>query len=257
MTDTTLKLAMGQMLVEGGRVSENLARAGAFIREAAVKDCHIVMLPECLDLGWTDPSARRLAESIPGPTSDVLCRVAVEARIFVTAGLTERDGERIYNSAVLIDTDGRILLKHRKINILDIARDLYSVGDRLSVAHTPWGRIGVTICADNFPDWMPLGHAMARMGARMLLSPSAWAVPADHDQAVEPYGDLWRRSYIPLAQEHGMPVVGVSNVGAIAAGPWKGRKCIGCSLAVGRDGRIVAEGPYGEKAERLVVVDLV
>lgn len=256
MSKTMLKLAMGQMLVEGGRVRENLRRAVECIHDAAAKDCRIMVLPECLDLGWTHPGARQLAEPIPGAAADVLCRAAADAGIFVVAGLTERDRQRIYNAAVLIDPDGEILLKHRKINILDIARDLYSPGNRLSVAETPLGRIGVNICADNFPDWMYLGHAMAQMGARLLLSPCAWAVPADHDQAAQPYGDLWRRSYVPLAREHGMPVVGVSNVGRLTAGPWKGRKCIGCSLSVGGDGRIAAEGPYGENAKDLLVVDL-
>jgi predicted amidohydrolase len=51
-----------------------------------------------------------------------------------------------------------------------------------------------------------------------------------------------------------MAVVGVSNVGRLTDGPWKGRKCIGCSLAVGGDGKVLAQGPYGEAAEDLTVV---
>ena len=53
-----------------------------------------------------------------------------------------------------------------------------------------------------------------------------------------------------------MPIVGVSNVGPITAGPWSGRKCIGCSLAIGADGRILAKAPYGETAQQLLAVDL-
>jgi predicted amidohydrolase len=157
---------------------------------------------------------------------------------------------------VLIAPDGRILLKHRKINVLDIAQDLYSTGDRLAVARTAWGVIGVNVCADNFPDSLCLGHALARMGAEVLLSPSAWAVPADHDQAAQPYGQLWRTSYTTLTRLYEMPVVGVSNVGRLATGPWQGRKCIGCSLAVGGDGQILAEAPYGEQAECLMVAQI-
>ena len=160
------------------------------------------------------------------------------------------------NAAVLIAPDGEIRLKHRKINILDIAQDLYATGDRLSVVRTPLGTIGVNICADNFPDSLCLGHAIARMGAEVLLSPSAWAVPADHDPADEPYGGLWKESYTTLAKLYEMPVVGVSNVGRLTAGPWKGRKCIGCSLAVGGDGQILAEAPYGETAECLTVIEI-
>jgi len=251
-----VKLAMGQMLVEGGRPHENLARAVEMIARAGQEGCQIVVLPECLDLGWAHPSARQLAAEIPGPTSDVLCRAASEAGLFVVAGLTEQAGSRIYNAAVLIDPSGQVLLKHRKINLLDIEQDVYATGDRLAVAETACGVIGVNICADNFPDSLVLGHSLARMGAQILLSPSAWAVPAEHDPAVEPYGSLWDDSYRTLASLYEMPVVGVSNVGWITGGPWTGRKCIGCSLAVGPRGEILAKGPYGVEAQDLTVVDV-
>lgn len=251
-----IKLAMGQMLVEGGRPDENLARAVEMITRAGRQGCQIVVLPECLDLGWTHPSARRLAAEIPGPTSEVLCRAASQAGLGVVAGLTERAGDRIYNSAVLIDARGHVLLKHRKINLLDIEQEFYATGDRLGVGETACGVIGVNICADNFPDSLVLGHCLARMGAQVLLSPSAWAVPAEHDPALEPYGALWEGSYRRLASLYEMPVVGVSNVGPLTAGPWAGRKCIGCSLAVGPCGEILARGPYGMDAQQLIVVDV-
>jgi predicted amidohydrolase len=251
-----IKLAMGQILVEGGRSQENLARAVEMIAQAGRQGCQIVVLPECLDLGWTHPSARQLAAEIPGPTSGVLCRAAAEAGLHVVAGLTERAGSRICNAAVLIDPSGQVLLKHRKINLLDIEQGIYSTGDRLAVAQTACGVIGVNICADNFPDSLVLGHSLARMGAQILLSPSAWAVPAEHDPVAEPYGALWEGSYRSLASLYEMPVVGVSNAGWITGGPWAGRKCIGCSLAVGPCGEILAKGPYGVDAQQLVIVDV-
>ena len=72
----------------------------------------------------------------------------------------------------------------------------------------------------------------------------------------QPYGGLWRESYTTLAKLYEMPVVGVSNVGPLTAGPWKGRKCIGCSLAVGGDGKVLAEAPYGQTAEGLTMIDI-
>jgi predicted amidohydrolase len=104
------------------------------------------------------------------------------------------------------------------------------------VTETPLGTIAVNICADNSPDSLMLGHSLGRMGARLLLSPSAWAVEADHDNAKDPYGQMWRESYTALAKQHDMTIVGVSNVGWMTGGPWQGRKCIGCSLAVGPGG---------------------
>jgi hypothetical protein len=94
------------------------------------------------------------------------------------------------------------------------------------------------------------------MGARFILSPCAWAVPHDHDHVREPYGQLWLDNYGPVAREFGLSIVGVSNVGPITAGPWQGRKCIGNSLVIGVDGAEVTRGPYGERAEALIVREL-
>jgi predicted amidohydrolase len=249
-------VAMAQILVQCGQPEQNLRRAVASIHAAAKRGCRVVVLPECLDCGWTDPSARQLAQPIPGPHSDRLADAARGAGVFVAAGLVERCGEKLFNAAVLIDPAGEIRLLHRKINELDVAHDLYSIGDRLGVAETPLGVLGLDICADNFADSLAIGHVLARMGAQVILSPSAWAVDADHDNAAEPYGGLWRTSYRELARLYDLTVIGVSNVGWLTAGPWKGRKAIGCSLAVGPGGAILAEGPYGDSAEALVVVEV-
>jgi len=247
---------MGQMVVRGGLAAENMAHAAGMIAEAARAGCQAIVLPECLDLGWTHPSARKLAETIPGKRTRVLADAAGQSGLYVVAGLTERDGPHIYNSAVLISPEGTILLKHRKINVLTIAQDIYSVGNSLGVAETSLGTVAVNICADNFKTSLALAHSQARMGARLLLSPCAWAVDADHDNEKTPYGAEWRDSYSTLARLYGMTVVGVSNVGWIDAGPWKGRKCIGCSLAIGPGGRVIAQGPYGESAEQMIIIDV-
>jgi len=256
MGNRKIRLAMGQMLVEGGRPDANLARAEQMIVDAAHAGRDIVVLPECLDFGWGDPSARELAGAIPGNHSSRLCAAARKAKICVVAGLAERAGERLYNSAIFVSPDGEIILKHRKINELSVVQSLYATGDRLEVAHTSLGAMGVNICADNFPSSLALGHSLARMGAQMILSPCAWAVVADHDNESEPYGGMWKEWYSTLARLYDIAIVGVSNVGWLTAGPWEGRKCIGCSLAVGPEGNVVAVGAYGEDAESLIVCEL-
>lgn len=247
-------VGMAQMLVEGGEIEANMARAEEMIVRAAEEGCALVVLPEALDAGWTHPRAPDAAAAIPGPTSDRLAEAATDAGIYVVAGITERAGERIYNASVLISPKGDLLLRHRKINVLDIAQDLYSIGDSLQVAETALGTVGIPICADNFSSSLVFGHSLARMGAQLLLSPSAWAVPADHDNEAQPYGETWRTSFSELARLYDLTVVGVSNVGWMSAGPWEGRKCIGCSLAVGPGGAIVAQAPYGVDAEVLMTV---
>jgi predicted amidohydrolase len=94
------------------------------------------------------------------------------------------------------------------------------------------------------------------MGAGLILSPCAWAVPANHDNRSDPYGGLWQRSYQPVAREFGMWIAGCSNVGLITAGPWQGRQCIGASLVVNAAGHIARQGPYGVDAETLLEVDI-
>ncbi len=64
-----LRVAAGQMLVDGGDVDGNMKRAIAMVGEAARRGCRIVVLAECLDVGWTHPLACELAEPIPGPRS--------------------------------------------------------------------------------------------------------------------------------------------------------------------------------------------
>ncbi len=252
----TYKVGMGQILVEGGAVEANLKRATAMIGRAAASGCRIVVLPECLDCGWTYPGAAGLAAPIPGKYSNVLAEAAKKHGIYAVAGLTEKDGDRVYNAAVLISPKGKILLKHRKINELTIAHDLYSIGDRLGVAETPLGTIGIDICADNFPDSMVIGHVLARMGAQLILAPSAWAVDADHDNVKTPYGGFWMRSHAELARLYDLTIISVSNVGRIDSGVWAGRICIGASLAVGPGGMKLAQSPYGVAAENLNVVEI-
>jgi predicted amidohydrolase len=210
-----------------------------------------------MDCGWTHPSARQFASSIPGgDTFATLADAAVEHHVYVCSGLIERDDDHLYNAAVLIDPAGKLLLHHRKLNELDIAFDLYARGDRLGVARTPLGNFGLMVCADGFAPGQVVSRTLVLMGANVILSPSAWAVPADHDEEATPYGTVWHDCYEPVAKEFGVWMVGVSNVGPITAGPWAGRKCIGCSLVIGPGGRTVMRGPYGENAEAVLFADV-
>jgi predicted amidohydrolase len=163
--------------------------------------------------------------------------------------------DRLYNTAVLLSPDGKIVLTHRKINELALAHELYSLGTQVGALDTELGRVGLAVCADNFPDSPEIAGALGRIGCGLLLSPCAWAVDADHDNQAQPYGGMWRDSYQAITRRFPMTVIGVSNVGRISGGPWKGRKCIGCSLAVGPGGKILAAGPYGDDAEALIVVE--
>ena len=256
MSSAMVRLAMAQMRVDCGQVEANLGRAAEMIAEGAAQGCSAVLLPECLDVGWTHPDTATLARPIPGPSTDVLGEAARRHGVWVCAGLAERDGARCYNAAALISPSGEVVLKYRKINVLEIAQPSYEIGDRLGVADTPIGKVGVNICADNWGDVLVFSRALGRMGARLIVSPCAWAMEADHDNEADPYGGPWQAAYAKVARMFDIPIVGVSGVGWIEGGPWDGRKCIGCSMAVGRDGELIASAPYGVDAEVLIPVDL-
>jgi len=251
------RLAMVQMRVDGGCPEENLARAEARIDEAAQAGARVILLPEAITLGWTHPSAATAAEGIPdGKSCERLIARARRHGVYVCAGLIEKEGSRVFNAGVLIGPDGSLLLHYRKINELEIGHEYYSPGDRLRVVETPVGTLGLMICADAFAPGQVISRTLAMMGAHVILSPCAWAVPAAHDNFREPYGQLWRDNYGPVARDFRIWIAGVSNVGTIDAGPWEGRKCIGCSLLVGPSGQQVLMGPYGDTADTILYAEI-
>lgn len=252
----TVKIGMIQMAVVFHNPQQNLHHANKLVSQAASMGAEICILPECMDLGWATPEAPVLAQPIPGSISDALCDIACNHRVWLLSGITEREGSRVYNAAILISPDGEIRAKHRKINILTDVESMYSVGDRLAVTDTPFGKIGISICADNLSPSLCLGHSLARMGAQMILSPCAWAVTPDRNPITHPYGDEWHVPYHTLSSLYHIPIVGVSNVGSMPVGVWAGWKAIGNSIAYDSDGQCIATLPYGTDAECVKVIDV-
>lgn len=100
MNRIPFKLALIQMFVKGGDRAWNLNHAEELIAEAASNGADLALLPECMDLGWTHPASLVSAGEIPdGEACRRLSEAARQNGILVCAGLTERDGDRVYNSA--------------------------------------------------------------------------------------------------------------------------------------------------------------
>ncbi len=251
------KLAIVQMKVVGGDRAANLAHAREMIDEAAKNNADFILLPEAMDLGWTDPSALTEAQPIPdGETSQLLISLAKKHEVFICSGLIEQDGDKVYNSAIIVNPYGEIILTHRKINELDIGHPYYALGNKLNVCETPFGTIGLLICADATANDHVLTRSLAYMGADVILSPSSWAMPGDHDNKKDPYGSTWENAYIPIAKDFDVWIASSSNVGKMTAGPWKGWKGIGCSLVIDPKGEIAVKGPYGADADTILYTDI-
>jgi len=250
-----MRIGMAQLLVEGGEPERNLERAAKLIRKAKAGNCDLVLLPEVLDLAWTHPSAFTEAEPIPGRFSDFFCKLAAELNIWLCLGLTEKQGEKRYNSALLINNLGEIIHVYHKINLLEVEFPFYEPGKSLSVIETTLGNIGINICADNYIDSIHNAHMLARMGAQIILSPSSWTVDHFVTEEMDPYKDKWIKPLSEISRLYDIPFVSVTSVGYIVGGPYEGKKMIGCSLAVNKEG-IIAQGEFNEFAGDLKIVDV-
>ncbi|MFN8777168.1 MAG: carbon-nitrogen hydrolase family protein [Flavobacteriales bacterium] len=249
-----VKIGLGQLLVEGGEPDRNIERAITMIGEAARQQCDIILLPETMDFAWTHPSGMEDAQTIPGKYSDIFCEQARQHGIWICVGLTEKSGDRNYNSAILINRLGEIVLKYHKINLLDVEFPFYEIGTTLNCVDTEFGRVGLNICADNYADSLPIGHTLARMGAQFILSPSSWTVDYSITEEDDPYEEKWVNPYKVLSSYYGIVVIGTTCVGYIVGGPYEGKKSIGCSLVVGPDG-VMGQGRFNEFAGELIVTE--
>ncbi len=249
-----MKLGLAQLLVEGTEPERNFERAEKMIDRAVQQNCNMVLLPETIDFAWTHPDALKEAKPIPGDYSNRFCTLAKANNIWICVGLTEHTNEGNYNTALLIDNHGNIVGKHRKINLLTVEFPYYQVGQKLEVFNTPFGKIGLNICADNYLDAIDIGHALARMGAQLILAPSSWTVEHSITEAEDPYRDKWIKPLGILAKAHNMVVASATSVGYIVGGPYEGKKMVGCSLCIGKEG-IIAQGIFNEFAGDLIVAD--
>jgi predicted amidohydrolase len=123
------KLALLQMHVTAGDRIRNLIHAEELLSLAALQGADLALLPEAMDLGCTHPACRLEAEPIPGGnTFQRFCCLAKEYEMYICSGLVEKAEQEIYNSAVIIDRGGNLLLLHRKINELEIGHPYYGQG---------------------------------------------------------------------------------------------------------------------------------
>lgn len=250
---TEVQVAMCQTVCLDGDRRGNLARIESAVAEAAEAGAQIICLPEMAIYGWVNPEAHRRARPIPGADADVLCRMARQYRVFLCVGLAEKEGSSLYDAAILIDDAGCILLKHRKMNLLsELMTPPYTPGREVRAVDTPFGRIGLLICADTHDE--SILRKMAEFRPSLVLVPYGYAAP---EEAWPGHGVELEQVVANAATLIGAPVVGANLVGRISHGPWKGRTYAGHSVAADRGGRVLATARDFDKEVVQVRVKLV
>jgi len=232
----SIKIAMAQIFSLDGDRSGNFVRVENAIREAKNGAAEIVCFPETVILGWVNPEAHERACPIPGEDSGRLCELAKEYRIYLCAGLAEKAGTKLYDSAVLIDATGRILLKHRKINILtELMNPPYRPGKEVNAVETKFGKIGLLICADTHKD--KILKRMAALKPDLLLVPYGYA---ELENNWPEHGKQLEKVVNEAGRKIGASVIGTNLVGEITKGAWKGRIFGGHSVAADKNGKTLA-----------------
>jgi predicted amidohydrolase len=151
-------------------LSENLEHFGRLIAEAAERGADLVVLPEGINLAGTGRSYVEASEPLDGATVRFLAEVARRYRVYLVAGILERDGDVVYNTAVLLDRDGRTAGSYRKVSLPREEIDGgVTPGDAFPTFEADFGRIGIMICWDvTFPE---AARALAMDGAEVILMP--------------------------------------------------------------------------------------
>jgi len=248
MKADAIQVAMCQILCLDGDRRGNLARIGNAVHEAKQAGADIACLPETAIYGWVNPDAHHRAHPIPGEDSQRLCELAREHGLHLCVGLEEKDGERLYDSALLIDDKGRVLLKHRKMNLLEwLMTPPYSPGHEVRAVQTRFGKIGILICADTHVE--DVLQRMADLRPDLVLVPYGYAA---QEHAWPEHGKELERVVTHAAKVIGAPVVGTNLIGQITHGPWTGWTYGGHSVAAGQTGRLIAISHDFDRDIRLV-----
>jgi len=250
-----------------GDTAANLETQTRDIRQAATAGARLILLQELHNTLYfcqvEDPTLCDLAEPIPGPTTERLGSLAQELGVVIVASLFERRAAGLYhNTAVVLDTDGRIAGRYRKMHIPDdpgfYEKFYFTPGDLgFSPIDTAVGRLGVLVCWDQ---WYPeAARLMALAGAELLLYPTAIGWNPD-DPAAEQARQ--REAWITIQRAHavanGMPVLACNRTGQEPdpSGQTAGIHFWGSSFIAGPQGEILAQAAEDAPQILTATIDL-
>lgn len=217
------KFSIGVLQLSFGKnPKDNLKKGIKWIEKAAKEGAEVICLPELFLSQYFCQSENhdyfKLAEKIPGPTTDAISKVAKKNKVVVIVPLFEKRAAGVYhNSAAIIDSDGKLAGHYRKMHIPDdpsyYEKFYFAPGDLgFKAVETSKGKIGTLICWDQ---WYPEGARLTALkGASVLFYPTAigW-----HPAEKEKYGNAQRESWITIQRGHaianGLYVAAANRIG--------------------------------------------
>lgn len=240
---------------------QNMDKAVKGIKEAAEKGANIVCLQELFTSLYfcdvEDYENFKLAESIPGASTDQLSVLAKELGVVIIASLFEKRTQGIYhNTTAVLDADGTYLGKYRKMHIPDdpayYEKFYFTPGDLgYKVFQTKFAKIGVLICWDQ---WYPeAARLTSLMGAEVLFYPTAigWATSQDQATNDEQF-NAWQTIQRSHAVANGVHVVSVNRVGFEQEGAMK---FWGGSFVANPFGRLLSQASHENEEVMVVEID--
>jgi len=261
MNSSVLTVGLVQMPCSTER-AENVTHIRTQLQAAAAQGVQLVLLQELHNSHYfcqsEDSGNFDLAEPIPGPGSDELGRLAKELQLVIVASLFERRAAGLYhNTAVVLDSDGTLAGRYRKMHIPDDPgyheKFYFTPGDLgFQPVQTRLGKLGVLVCWDQ---WFPeAARLMALAGAELLLYPTAigWD-PADNAAEQARQLDAWQTVQRAHAISNGLPLLVCNRTGfeADSSGQTAGINFWGHSFVAGPQGEILAAAGQAQ-AELLV-----
>jgi N-carbamoylputrescine amidase len=247
-------------------VTENTNKTVAEIRNAAAQGAKLIVLQELhrsLYFCQTeDTELFDLAETIPGPSTELYGELAKELSVVIVTSLFEKRATGLYhNTAVVLDTDGSIAGKYRKMHIPDdpgfYEKFYFTPGDLgFEPIQTSVGKLGVLVCWDQ---WFPeAARLMAMAGAELLIYPTAigWDPRDDKDEQIR-QRDAWIISQRAHAVANGVPVISVNRVGheSDPSGQSEGIQFWGNSFVAGPQGEMLLHADEQEEQTLTVEID--
>ena len=240
----------------------NLEKAMAKVREAAAQGAQIVCLQELFTSLYfcdvEDYENFKLAEPVPGPSSEALAQLAKELGVVIIASLFEKRAQGLYhNTTAVLDADGTYLGKYRKMHIPDdpsyYEKFYFTPGDLgYRIFKTKFATIGVLICWDQ---WYPeAARITSLMGAEILFYPTAigWATAQDQATNTEQY-NAWQTIQKSHAVANGVHVVSVNRVGLEQNGAMK---FWGGSFVANPFGSVLFQASHENEEVHVIEIDL-